>query len=743
MVHTAPANTNQPVSELPTPAEPDTTDQRATFPFDDLDADEFSAVTSGLRVSSAHSQPKQYYGPVSIRNFLAGHTKRVLRTQSTLRLQGDVFLRFPIELQLMILEHLHPIDLYHFCLVSKGCRRIGMSNKAIGVWRTAFDCHPNLPRGPPRVLESQWAFMLFGPGICGVCGKHGALTDFAFQKRLCEKCMRHSYAYANKYRDLEGKAIRSDHVVWTLIPRSHRYNGLRYTSSYPTFSNAKFLASDFDPMIRKITIMEILIEQKVPQVEEIFEDWRRVLSVIVARNNEAAEKANIWAMDVYRSACILCDERTRNNTTTCKKRLKNLGHAEQDINYVQYTISQILRTHFIMKLSPRAFRKVRPIFELNVVGRKITRLKMERQEHIQSIYVNYSKTLNPDEWPSLPPKEAVDTIEGFKPFLEAEFTERGHVTAEFAVSLFPAFIESWRKAVKEAVVNLAPGQRRNLDLATSVLSCGGCKRIHRCGKAIFGWDDVFLHKNTLFSVYTQYCNSLEWSHVGETAVVALLRSIGLDENTTTIQELDQRGDRFLCGNCLPRNSRSVNGLRVYTWRECVRHSEDTHQMASPAHLDPMWFLLTPEATRFVLQHERPFPSPGEPVWRCNHCAQHYHEALVQDQVVYHVKTVHLIQDPVVGVDVKLDNRRPGPRRKPFFLGLNPAYELRCQHCPEIPIYKLWELEALKIHLRIKHNTPEPAEGTDWVRIRVIAPVPSTPTEATSDDNISTPPTSSQ
>lgn len=141
-------------------------------------------------------------------------------------------------------------------------------------------------------------------------------------------------------------------------------------------------------------------------------------------------------------------------------------------------------------------------------------------------------------------------------------------------------------------------------------------------------------------------------------------------------------------------------------------------MASPAHLDPMWFLLTPEATRFVLQHERPFPSPGEPVWRCNHCAQHYHEALVQDQVVYHVKTVyvtrldppsfytqstfsHLIQDPVVGVDVKLDNRRPGPRRKPFFLGLNPAYELRCQHCPEIPIYKLWELEALKIHLRIK------------------------------------------
>lgn len=29
--------------------------------------------------------------------------------------------------------------------------------------------HPDLPTPPPGVKEPEWAFMLYGPGICGVC----------------------------------------------------------------------------------------------------------------------------------------------------------------------------------------------------------------------------------------------------------------------------------------------------------------------------------------------------------------------------------------------------------------------------------------------------------------------------------------------------------------------------------------------------------------------------------------------
>jgi len=89
--------------------------------------------------------------------------------------------------------------------VSKAFRRLVMNPKAVGVWKVAFDLNPDLPKPPPRVRESQWAFMLYGPGICGVCslflaemswlmstqecGGYGALTDFSFLKRYCEFCI--------------------------------------------------------------------------------------------------------------------------------------------------------------------------------------------------------------------------------------------------------------------------------------------------------------------------------------------------------------------------------------------------------------------------------------------------------------------------------------------------------------------------------------------------------------------------
>jgi hypothetical protein len=43
-----------------------------------------------------------------------------------------------------------------------------MNKKANGVWKAAFKQHPDLPTCPPHTTEREWAFMLFGPGICRV-----------------------------------------------------------------------------------------------------------------------------------------------------------------------------------------------------------------------------------------------------------------------------------------------------------------------------------------------------------------------------------------------------------------------------------------------------------------------------------------------------------------------------------------------------------------------------------------------
>ena len=153
-------------------------------------------------------------------NYLAGHTKKSLRLGAKHISDLKVFVDLPVELQLLVrttrktfdiiithqqvLEHLHPIDLHQ---VSRYFRQLVLDPAALPVWKAAFIRYPVLPTPPPGVKEPEWAFVIFGPGICGVClcnvpvlpcssphveqvcGKYGALIDFNLLKRFCGPCL--------------------------------------------------------------------------------------------------------------------------------------------------------------------------------------------------------------------------------------------------------------------------------------------------------------------------------------------------------------------------------------------------------------------------------------------------------------------------------------------------------------------------------------------------------------------------
>lgn len=59
------------------------------------------------------------------------------------------------------------------------------------------------------------------------------------------------------------------------------------------------------------------------------------------------------------------------------------------------------------------------------------------------------------------------------------------------------------------------------------------------------------------------------------------------------------------------------------------------------HVTPAWLLLSPAATRFVREHERPYPHRSHHIWRCNHCAQHFEKQGMQQEVLDHVKWVYV------------------------------------------------------------------------------------------------------
>jgi hypothetical protein len=295
------------------------------LPFEDLEDRDFRDLSMGPRVSCSHNSPQYHYGPVSIRepwlviqravaglisfmtgNYLAGHAKKELRIKRRKKAPewGDLFLRLPIEVKLLVLEQLHPIDLYHFSHTSKALRSLIMAPNAAGVWKTAFLNYPELPYPPRRKTYATWAALIYGPGICGVCGRLGGLTDFAFLRRFCEPCMRTHYSYISALRDHNDVSVDPDHIVCKLVPRSYRYHGLRYTTSYHSNLNAQYLRKDFDAMMRKYSVIQLVISsvdtEEVRILKEEYEDYCQVLACQVQKINQCASQANNWALEIYR-----------------------------------------------------------------------------------------------------------------------------------------------------------------------------------------------------------------------------------------------------------------------------------------------------------------------------------------------------------------------------------------------------------------------------------------------------------
>ncbi|KAF4614830.1 hypothetical protein D9613_002720 [Agrocybe pediades] len=700
-----------------------------SLPFATLEEVDYRTIMTGPRISSVHTNPKSYYGPVTIKNYIAGWTKKALRTQNLTKYQHKempgVFLSLPVELQLLVLEHLHPIDLYHLSLTSKYFRSIVMDPKATGVWTTAFQKHPDLPECPRRIAKSHWAFLLYGPGICSICNKYGALSDLAFYKQYCELCMRRNYSYANALKDMHGNQIDIASPLLTLIPKSHRYHGIRHTTSYISRSHARYLRVDFDAMLKKLTLIQVLIEHGV-YAEELTRMLKEYKDERFRDANEAhvlATKANTWATEVYKQFSLQYDSMLGNATAKCIRRLLNAGFEKQDLDYVQFSLAHSLRVAGIYKLTNKAYRQIRTKLEEIVTRRKVSRLTAERRSLLEGIFRDYKKAKEPETWQYLPPSCLASNLEGFSTFLNADFTDRGNVSMECAVSLFPEFVAEWTRDRKLKILRLfAPEPQddfdnlfKRLELATSVVTCRECKLRRTEGLAMFGWKQICLHMRTIAPGHENPCINYEIMDSSKLAVSSLIRCVGLDPTTTTAEEMNDRDDRFLCGDCMAFNSNGGSGLKAYTWTECAAHTVEVH----PENTTPVWHLLTPEASRFVKEHESAYPRPRAQVWRCNKCAEHYSSSVQQNEAIAHVRQVHLIDSPIVGVDVVADMRHKIGRRKPFRLRIEPGFEYRCKRCMDLPIYKLWELQSLMLHLRLKHHIPGPMEGDDWEKIPMI------------------------
>ena len=67
---------------------------------------------------------------------------------------------------IQILEHLHPIDLYHISHTNPSFRDILCSPSSTSIWRASYERKHEIPRCPEDISEFEWADSLFGKRNC-------------------------------------------------------------------------------------------------------------------------------------------------------------------------------------------------------------------------------------------------------------------------------------------------------------------------------------------------------------------------------------------------------------------------------------------------------------------------------------------------------------------------------------------------------------------------------------------------
>jgi len=232
----------------------------------------------------------------------------------------------------------------------------------------------------------------------------------------------------------------------------------------------------------------------------------------------------------------------------------------------------------LISLSPPAFRRIKIDLEGRIRDRRAIRIKEARHHLLKGIYHDYLKTLPPEQWHHLPQAQYILCIEGFEDFLNAPPDKRGDMAPCHAVTWFPRFIEEWTKDEQKAIVRLLPRKEepesfeaklKRLELATSVLRCTMCKDRHHAGRVLIGWKAICRHRCSMLEGLRKSCVSYEMNYIARLAAISVVSCVGLDPSMATVDDMNARDDRFMCGDCMPENHRGLHGWKVYTWIECV------------------------------------------------------------------------------------------------------------------------------------------------------------------------------
>ncbi|RDB20616.1 hypothetical protein Hypma_012173 [Hypsizygus marmoreus] len=673
----------------------------------------------------------------------------------------SLLLTMPMDILFEIFGLLPPKDLVSLSRTSKPLRQTLMSRNAITVWKAARESAEG-PDPPHDFSEPQWAVLLFAGTNCQVCGAKGILNiDFFIRRRVCIACKKKNLVVTSKFPRLYPDY---DRAILDLI---------QYTNvggwGHGIASKSKFYwQSDIDDMVKEWGVFQKSIHMRAPGAKQKLEEFREERIKAIQLIVQHAETCQKWYDNLSRKRLTDNQETSKKRAEAIFSRFREMGYLDADIQAIAYE-SQVSGG----ELTERGWVRIRPTLEPKIQERRDRRVAEERRrlvkdrvQFLKVLYTAHLKTLVPSQWLSYPTVEELADMVPVKQVIDAasDIIIHGESFKEVMVSL-PTLVSAWNEnrrallteklAAVKPLPEVPPSHTDNLSvtasssaspatsdilaLATSVFQCGTAKcevnnpQWTKCqDNPLFGWDGAISHHcmardttNSYFSFSLRLApvvpSVIEVSSKGSALAADLVTLVKLDPTRATIATMDQRGDLFLCSECVPdKQHDGLYGRPVFTWRSAIAHATAHGQDKIIS-----WHVLTPSEVANVKRSQDPVHR--DYCWTCNHCTIHFDAWKTKATVLEHLVAVHKIVQPTEPSDLFfIPEKRRSRALLPIFIERPPqpsgrqpnlnasSKPFRCKRCPKSN--RLFDIGGVQAHLRDKHKIASPMQGQDWDRV---------------------------
>ncbi|KAF9032498.1 hypothetical protein BDZ89DRAFT_1158527 [Hymenopellis radicata] len=630
--------------------------------------------------------------------------KRTKQSASRLKDLSDL----PYDTLLEIFSYLLPLDLLNLSWVNQSLRGVLMTKSSRSVWKAARKNAQEMPEPFPGMSEPAWACLVFVKK-CNVCWKKSVKSaDLYLRCRLCPACS-------------ETLLVRQDEDRTSVLVRGNYPFDVKFlmlVTHGTTYGHSKSpeecaLMSDYDAIEAELSAgaakadPEGFAREKFKKNQEIYahagvcEKWQN-------RCNNAREKE--------------IQQMKRNRKQAIRDRLCQLGYTAELRIMSAVRMQDAFDNHpFVKKSQPLTDRIWANIsdemiaFAEQLREKRLLRdrraLVVSRRKVAIPIFLDFKSNLARNQpasfYPSIADFIHSDSVKaiiedpGDAPVSEVAFAQ--------VVPQMREWFSAWRIDVHSQLLKIANSEPSTQDLSPEatikrlqLVSCGViCDKCthyptsnppalfrrrnrsttlfypdyltHTCAHSqpdtdlrdiLRDLDDGALEFGRFMSRRPFHVNVYKRSPVVQPAMEAVVRLVGLELSTATVDDMDSADCLFECGVCTAAVGEEWTQRQLYGWRQMIRHVPEEHFLNREAASESITAIRAPsdvpsgwhvaETLYESIQHE---------CLHCRDCAQETRGGLTYEELTKHFRQTHNNDLPVEGVDYQRMLGMPSqPRR---------------------------------------------------------------------------------